>query len=134
MWIIYKTIFDGYNEEGNEVFRKTSIEDRFIDLNKAKEKFYELKSHVENGEYVSYELEEISKFNIEDWEYNVYLETMGKLQEIIRQTLDQAQIEGQISEKEKTQLIDWYKYFDLDWEYFYICGDNYIKEYKKGEI
>lgn len=132
MWIIYKTIFDGYNEEGNEVFRKTSIEERFIDLNKAKEKFHELKDHVENGEYISYELEEISKFNLEDWEYNVYLETMEKLQEIIRQTLDQAQTSGQISEEEKLRLIDWYKDFDLDWEYFYIRGDNYKNKYKRG--
>ena len=71
-------------------------------------------------------------FDIGNWEYNVYLKTMEKLQEIIRQTLDQAQTSGKISEEEKTRLIDWYKDFDLDWEYFYIYGDNYIKEYKRG--
>lgn len=74
----------------------------------------------------------MGEFDLEEWEYNVELETMEKLQEIIRQTLDQAQIEGQISEEEKARLIDWYKDFDLDWEYFYIRGDNYKNKYKRG--
>lgn len=74
----------------------------------------------------------MNDFDIENWEYNVELKTMEKLQEIIRQTLDQAQTSGKISEEEKLRLIDWYKDLDLDWEYFYIRGDNYIKKYKGG--
>ena len=65
MWAIYKTIFDGYDEEGNEVYRVIGTEELFTDLIKAREKYHKLKDHVENGEYVSYALYEIGEYEDE---------------------------------------------------------------------